>query len=283
MIKHRIVAVLCAAVTVLAASTAVGASAAEAASSHIGRARGFDTCSVPTAGQMSVWAARSPYSVYATYLGGANFAGGCVPAYSWWTSQVVAQGWNLSFTWVGAQAPTGCATTRYSTYMSSAASTAYYQGRQEGLNAYRALGRIGVTQRSAPIVYDLEGYYGGSTCRAASRAFMKGWADMLKNSSPGKASAQHAGVYGSACSSYLADLASDGTPPDFIWGADWDGISSPSQLSCVAPRQWIYNQRDKQWKGPHVETWGGVSLVIDSDCFDAPVYGNRAPYDGACS
>jgi hypothetical protein len=106
---------------------------------------------------------------------------------------------------------------------------------------------------------------------------MKGWADQMA-----VAPAQLSGVYGSACASYIDDFASDGNPPDFVDPAAWGSGQSTSSIPCVASTHWTHNQRHKQYAGGHNETYGGVTINIDNDCANGPVYGNGGNMDGTC-
>lgn len=85
------------------------------------------------------------------------------------------------------------------------------------------------------------------------------------------APAQVSGAYGSACNSYLNDLASMARPPRFIWAANWDDNPSTSAFPCVSGGYWSNHQRLKQYKGDHNETWGGVTINIDSNCANGPL------------
>jgi hypothetical protein len=80
-------------------------------------------------------------------------------------------------------------------------------------------------------------------------------------------------VYGSSCGSGLSHFATINPPPDFIDGADWDGQSSTADISCIPSGDWIYNQRHKQYRGGHNETYNGVTVSVDNDCSNGPVYG----------
>jgi hypothetical protein len=60
-------------------------------------------------------------------------------------------------------------------------------------------------------------------------------------------------------------------PPHFIYAAQWDNNPSTSVLSCVNGANWVNHQRLKQYKGDHNETWGGVTLNIDSNCANGTV------------
>jgi uncharacterized protein YraI len=59
--------------------------------------------------------------------------------------------------------------------------------------------------------------------------------------------------------------------PDAVWMARWDGNTSLSGWPTAPNSQWAKHQRAKQYLGDHNETWGGVTLNIDSDSLDAPV------------
>src|ERR671910_2520478 len=53
--------------------------------------------------------------------------------------------------------------------------------------------------------------------------------------------------------------------------ARWDGNSSLAGWPTAPDSQWAVHQRAKQYRGDHNETWGGVTLNIDSDALNAPV------------
>lgn len=118
-----------------------------------------------------------------------------------------------------------------------------------------------------PLSYDLEGFQTTSSCVAAAQAFINGWTHQLAVSPP-----QDSGVYGSVCGSDLQAYAYISLPPVYIHGADWDGNSDTSTMACVNPGDWVYSQRLKQYNGPHTETWNGVTLSVDSDSANGPVY-----------
>ena len=49
------------------------------------------------------------------------------------------------------------------------------------------------------------------------------------------------------------------------------GNPSTSTLSCVSGTSWASHQRLKQYQGDHNETYGGVTLNIDSNCANGPL------------
>lgn len=219
--------------------------------------------------------------MYYNYIGGSSENSNCTAASGSWINTVTTsptQAWDLVFTWVGPQVPSSCTNRTFSTYMSLNTTTAYNQGKTEGANAYNQLVSLGINTLNAPVEYDIEGYNGGTSCRAAVSSFAKGWADQLA-----LPPVQKSGIYGSSCSSYLDDFWTDGNAPNFIWGADWGNPKNTTSIVCVSDSHWTNHQRHEQWMGGHNEAWGGVTLSIDSDCANGPAYGTHSPNDGLCS
>jgi hypothetical protein len=226
--------------------------------------KGFDTCAAPSTSQMQAWWTNTPWSFIGVYIGGAVRGCSQPNLTASWMNTTYSQGWRHTLIWVGPQAP--CTT--FSSRISYDSATAYQQGKDEAVKAYNALIALGFTNNASgtPVVYDMEGYSNDATCKAAVKQFMQGWVDQLA-----VAPAQVSGVYGSACNSYLSDLATMARPPAFVWAANWDGNPSTSILSCVSGTSWSNHQRLKQYQGDHNETYGGVTLNIDSNCANGPV------------
>lgn len=226
--------------------------------------KGFDTCAAPSSSQMQAWWSNTPWSFAGVYIGGSVRACSQPNLTAAWMNTTYTQGWRHTLIWVGPQAP--CTT--FSSRVSYDTATAYQQGKAEAVKATNALLNLGFTNSGAgtPIVYDMEGYTDTGTCQAAVKSFMLGWVDQLA-----VAPAKVAGVYGSACNSYLNGLATIARPLKFIWAANWDGNTSTSTLSCVSGANWASHQRLKQYQGDHNETWGGVTLNIDSNCANGPM------------
>jgi hypothetical protein len=228
-------------------------------------AHGFDTCTDPSEGAMNAWWPNTPWWWAGVYIGGSEMACSQPNLSAQWLDDQARTGWLFQFIWVGPQAP--C--TGFSVTFSSDPATAYWQGRYEGDAAFRTLVSLGVANGAtgSPLVYDLEAF--NPTCQnalAASSSFVQGWVDQLHLYPP-----QVAGVYGSTCASWLQSYAGGHPPPDFIWGASWDGNQSTSSMPCVSPAGWASRQRLKQYTDGHHETWNGVMLNIDSDCADGPL------------
>jgi len=232
---------------------------------------GFDACTAPSTSTMQKWWSGTPWSWVGIYIGGAVRACSQPNLTASWMNTTYAQGWRYELIWVGPQAPCSA----FSTRMSYDTGTAYNQGKSEAIAAYNALIALGFANNAlnTPVTYDLEGYPNSSSCRAAVKSFMQGWDDQLA-----VAPAQVSGVYGSACGSYVDDFASIGHPPGFINGADWDLDHSTWHISCVSSAHWVNNQRFKQFQGGHNETWGGVTLNIDSNCGNGPTASGGALY-----
>ncbi len=226
---------------------------------------GFDTCTVPSAAAMTDWLA-SPYRVIGTYLGGVNWACDYGNFSASWVQQAAAEGWRFIPIWVGEQAP--CSTIPGAVLINPAGAAA--EGAADAASAVSTAQGFGYGRGSA-IYYDMEGYDSSDTaCNTAVLTFLSAWTQGLH------AAGYLSGVYSSAGSGIAALAAAYGstayTSPDDIWIADWDGdpvLSDP----YVPAADWAGRQRLRQYAGSHDETWGGVTVDIDSDIIGGPVSG----------
>lgn len=242
--------------------TLCGAAQAVPAGNGVMQGQGFDACTAPSTTSMQKWWSGTPWSWIGVYIGGNSRACSQPNLTSSWFNTTYAQGWRYELLWVGPQAP--C--TSFPHRFSSDTATAYQQGKTEAIAAYNALKALGFgTAQDTPVTYDMEAFSNSSSCRAAVKSFMQGWVDQLA-----VAPAQVSGVYGSACGTYLSDYASLARPPRFINAADWDLDHSTWNLSCISSGYWVNSQRFKQFRGGHNETWGGVTINIDSNCANGP-------------
>jgi photosystem II stability/assembly factor-like uncharacterized protein len=232
---------------------------------------GFDSCTLPSASQMQNWITHSPYRVWNLYMGGSS-RGNCGTLTASFISQLAQQGWKFIPTWVGPQA--SCTTIFGATRMSSNPTVAYDQGISEANAAIARAASLGLTLADASgtmIYYDLEAYNPNDTaCRNAASAFISGWSGQLRSRG------NQAGVYGSPCGSALSDFASLSHVPDGIWPAHWIYTSynrnaTVWNLACLSNTLWTNSQRIRQYTGGHNETWGGVTLNIDSNVLDGIV------------
>lgn len=112
--------------------------------------------------------------------------------------------------------------------------------------------------------------------------FAKGWAAGLHFFG------HTAGFYSSLCSG-IKDLAAspDAGLMDATWPAAWPYNPDDPRYSTYVPNlfgmncggvttpsdsYWWNHQRLRQFRGGHDETWGGVTINIDSDAMDGPTY-----------
>ena len=227
---------------------------------------GLDACEVPTLSQLQTWWTNSPYHSVNLYIGGALRACSNAALTHTYVSQMSAQGWSFIPTWVGPQ--TSCYNSSYSNFISNDPSTAYNQGISEANAATTIATALGMGH--TVIYYDLEAYTATQVCRDAARSFMSGWSLQLRTLG------FSAGVYGSPCTSYITDFVSSTNVPDVVWPAVWaysaySANASVFGLICMDDTLWSNHQRIRQYAGGHDETWGGVTLNIDSNVIDGVV------------
>jgi hypothetical protein len=235
--------------------------------------QGFDKCEIPTLSQMQTWYDSSPYGAVNLYIGGDCRACPNSALDEDYVAQLHAQGWKFFPTWVGPQAP--C--TSFSTTMSWNTSTAYQQGVDNANDAVQVLSDLGLTlndMSGSVVYYDIEAYSGTTACYDAVEAFMNGWTYQLHQLG------NLSGVYGSSCGSHLSSFFGLSNPPDVIWPAAWyhssgSGYYNPSatvwDVPCISNSSYDNHERIRQYEGGHNESWGGVSLGIDSNVLDGVV------------
>jgi Domain of unknown function (DUF1906) len=253
-----------AALVVLAALGAFGVSGSSAAvSTHAATftGYGFDACSAPAVASMQAWTA-SPYRSLGIYIGGANRACANTNLTSDWLTSVESLGFSFLPLYVGLQAP--CVAQKGLSLISAA--SAGTQGVAAANDAASRAGALGLLA-GAPIYFDMEGYATKNpTCTQTVQAFVAGWVSQLH------ALGYVAGVYGSAAST-IRDLQSLSPLPDDVWIANWNGLASVFGDQYVSDTVWANHQRVHQYKGGHKETWGGVTINVDSDYVDGAVVG----------
>ena len=261
------VAARLAVVAVLAAAAlpALLASAAPSRSTALYSGPGFDTCSAPSLATMQSWLA-SPYRAVGIYIGGVNRACPDGNLSVSWTTSVVAVGWNLLPLYVGLQAP--CVSQAGLALINPSTATA--DGSAAADDAVTRAAVFGLSAGS-PLYFDMEGYKTNSpACTKAVQSFLAGWAQRLRSQG------YLAGVYGSAASTIRDLIPSAGNPttgPDAVWIANWNGQTTVFGDPYVADTYWPSHQRIHQYRGGHHETYGGVTVNIDSNTVDGPVVG----------
>ena len=241
--------------------------------------QGFDACTARSLSELSTWYSASPYKAVNMYIGGASRGCAQPNLNSAWVSGVVAQGWVLIPTYVGLQAPCREYPNRIDPANAAAQGTA---AADDAIVQLNALG-LGIGN---PIYFDMEAFSMSDVgCRQAVVDFLDAWTAQLH------ARGYVSGVYGSANSTIralvqqLPDPAFD--QPDQLWIARWcdKDPAVPCDSSTNDPEvpadRWNNHQRIRQYRGGHVETWGGVSINIDSNTVDAAVAPTDLAAEGA--
>ena len=227
--------------------------------------RGFDRCEAPTASNAQTWWSNSPYWYMGSYIGGSNASCGA-PSPSH-VSTLNDQGWGFLPIWVGPQAPSVCQFAAYNSYISTDPTVAVNQGKSQADAAAAAAIGLGFAAGTV-IYYDIEGWdTGNATCNTAVHEFLNGWVFQLRTQHSMKA-----GIYGSACSSNSPDWATLPNQPDAVWLGWSTALQTVWNIVCTddAPHRNLHwpGKRIHQHNLTHNETYGGVTLDIDSDCAD---------------
>jgi hypothetical protein len=244
-----------------------GSAAERAAQPGVFTGYGFDACTAPSTNALKAWSA-SPYRALGIYLGGVNRACADGNLSATWVTTTLGMGWSLLPLYVGLQAP--CVSQSRLAKISTSTTTATSQGRAAADDAAALAVKFGLPTGS-PVYLDLEGYsVNNAACTQSVQAFVAGWVDELH------AQSLVAGVYGSAAST-IRDVSKLATLPDAVWIANWNGVQSVFGDPYVSDTLWPSHQRVHQYKGGHNETWGGVTINIDSSVVDAPTVGGGAP------
>jgi hypothetical protein len=228
---------------------------------------GFDTCDTPGVGDMWVWRQYSPYSTVAVYIGGELRH--CKNPFldeGVWVRRVVEQGWRIIPIYVGPQAP--CTNYR----VTIDAQNPDQHGAAMGRDAVARAKVVGFPP-GAPIYYDLEAYRGTDmACSDAVNTFVSAWVREVH------AAGYEAALYATPESGLAAQVRAAANPAlatvDAIWIARWSGHPDlfGYDPNVLPASMWSQDSRIHQYLGDHEETWGGVTLDIDSNFVDGPIY-----------
>jgi uncharacterized protein YraI len=272
---RRLTASVAAVLTALAFAVVVadGASADPAtpatypASSSATRVSGrfFDTCTAPSLSALAAWRGTSPYTGVNIYFGGRNRACAQPNLTTTWVRSAAAAGWSLVPTYLGDQ-PFCVFGTKPNRYTASGAAA---RGAADGADAVARAKALGLLPGSA-LYADVEHYDRSvASCVTAVRTYVSEWTRALHRSGylAGVYAHQDSGVRDLAASYLSTSLAR----PDAVWMARWDGVASVTGWPTAGNTLWAEWQRAKQYRGDHDETWGGVSMNIDSDIIKGPV------------
>ncbi len=219
---------------------------------------GFDACSAPSPSAMSAWS-QSPFHAVGVYIGGVNSACAQPNLTPGWVTSEVAAGWHLIPTYVGEQGGGACGGSCASINPSQATA----DGEAAAGDAVSRAQALGIPAGN-PIYDDMEQYTRSSANTATVLAFLAGWTSQLH------AAGYLSGVYSSASSGITDLVDQQGTgyqEPDDIWIGDWNNSQSTSD-PYVPSGAWSLHQRLHQYRGGHNDTYGGVTLNIDSNYLD---------------
>ena len=230
----------------------------------------FDACRPPGQSALQAWWDTSPYSLMNIYGGpvwGCKGDAGSIRAD--YVGNAAAMGWRIVPTWVGPQST--CWSTTFNPHIDPNQGIAFGQGVAEGNAAADWVTALGLATNGSIVYYDVESYSNDPACVTATNALIAGWTQRLHERG------LKSGVYGSPCGSHISGMVSDAAhTPDAVWLAQWSQPYlfrkdvSLTGFSCVSDTIWSSHQRMHQYTGGHNETWGGVTLNIDSSIVDAP-------------
>ncbi len=264
------VAVLLASTLTLAKADAkIAPSAAPTVQPGTFSGKAFDACTAPSSESMAAWRKASPYRGIGIYIGGNNR--GCTQKNltAAWVRTQVAAGWHLLPLYVGPQA--SCTTTTKRNLIGHA--TAAAQGAAAAQDAVAQARALGLAAQSV-LIYDMEAYRNGdAACRKSVLDFMGAWSARLHDL--GYLSGFYSSM-GSGVADQVANYAAPGyVRPDYLDFARWDKIATLADPGLPAT-YWAPHRRMKQYLGAHKETWGGVTINIDSNIVDfAPLPGAK--------
>lgn len=229
----------------------------------------FDTCDAPSQRAMDQWRTHSRYWGVGIYIAGMNRACDEQPNLTpSWVAEQSRKGWRLLPLVVGRQAscspPGRYVGKRISADPSDGYATARAQGRTAAESGVTAAAALGIAAGSL-LWYDLEHFdLTQKRCRLSALAFLSAWTKRLHDLD------HRSGVYSSASSGItMLDEARAASPtrysyPDALWIAEWDGRHTVKS-EHIGERRWWPHGRVHQFRGPHGERHGGVSIDIDSN------------------
>jgi hypothetical protein len=235
---------------------------------------GFEACNAPSFDSLDSWL-ESPYRAVGIYIGGIDRSCSNAQLTADWVSSALADGWSLIPTYVGLQAPCISNTSRAHFTAANAESS----GTSAADDAIADAVSLGLPTGS-PIYFDMEAYaVKNPACTQAVQTFVSAWDAELHSKG------WVAGVYGSASSTArdLQALETAGTGPDDVWIANWNGNEAVFGDPYVSDDLWTNHQRIHQYRGGHKETYGGVTINIDSDFVDGAVVSASAASAGVTS
>ncbi|ALV32181.1 glycoside hydrolase domain-containing protein [Streptomyces sp. CdTB01] len=233
----------------------------------------FDTCTAPPLASVQAWNA-SPYRALGVYVSGVNRTCAQPQLTASWVASVSQLKWRLLPIHKGLQPPCGARPT--DDKISTTPATARSQGTAAATEAVTAAKALGMRPGSA-LYNDIENYgQTDTTCRTAVLTYLSAWTKELHR--VGWVSGVYMNLNLGAGQLAAAYTSTAYARPDALWIARYDGVDSLKGWSGVTDSKWAVHQRAKQFRGGHDETYGGVTLTIDTDRLDAPVATVAHPY-----
>lgn len=241
-------------------------------------ADGYDTCEGESSTLLNQWWSSTPWYHIGLYLGGDTGQNkGCYDGPGL-IDTALNIGYGVVPFWYGPQLPSSCGgNSPYSISLNT--STAYTQGRQQADAAASAAHSANLPTNGL-IYMDLEGYLTNSGCEAAANQYVTGWTYEMRFNT-----AFAPGVYGSTCSSHVADWSKLVDVPDDVSTADYNDVASAYNLLCLSNSLWSHNQRIAQFSQSDSASYGGSPTeYFDEECADGSLITPGATtYSGSCS
>ncbi|MFI2204477.1 glycoside hydrolase domain-containing protein [Streptomyces sp. NPDC020192] len=244
----------------IAAQTSMAATTWPAQKTFTGRA--FDTCTAPSLSAMKAWHTGF-YGAAAVYVGGKNRGCAQPNLTASWVKSVSTLGWKLIPIYVGAQPPCQSGANPEKLTASTAASL----GTQDAADAVAKSAALGM-KAGSPVYLDMEPYdITNKACNDAVLTYVRAFDKGLR------AKTYRSGYYGFSSSSAKAiATATDKTDlPGNLWYALWDKQNTTATDWPWGATQFTNHSRGHQYMVNSKETYGGVTLTVDRDTWDAPV------------
>jgi uncharacterized protein YraI len=233
----------------------------------------FETCAAPSLAAMQAWSA-SPYRGVGVYIGGVNRTCAQPELIVAWVSAVSQLSWRLLPVYKGLQPQCGGKATDQKISLTPA--TAASQGTAAANDAAARVRALGMVEGSA-IYNDIENYNSANTaCRASVLTYLSAWTRRLHQL--GYVSGVYANLASGAPDMSSVYFSASYARPDALWLARYDLNPSLTGWAGIPDTRWSANQRAKQYRGGHNETYGGVTINIDNDNVSAPVATVAYPY-----
>ncbi len=233
----------------------------------------FDQCLTPSQSAMDTWMEHSPFTGVGIYISGdSRWCRNQPNLTAEWVTKQLDNGWRLLPITLGPQVNCLDRFPRYkddeviSPKKKNRYVAARKQARKEAITAVAAAKKLGIDPGST-LWYDLEGWVldKNKVCDRSAMWFLHAWTNHIHKRG------YVSGVYSSVGSGIkILDRARINQPdkwtlPDRIWLARWDGLANLVSPEYFSNYGWMPHARVKQYLGGHNETWGGVTINIDSN------------------